>query len=361
MRSPWILAAALALATQARPAAACAPAPPPGVVVSIAEESALIVWDEKAKREHFIRRAQFRTTGREFGFLVPTPGKPELAEVKDDIFDQLEQATKPAVVYEEGLRGVEPTALCLGLFLLRGASKFEAATAVAPVRVLDAQRVAGYDAVVLEADDPGALAAWLEDHGYAARPELTAWLTPYVAQKWKITAFKIAGDAGATALGTAAVRMSFATDRPFYPYREPVDQRENLPAGAPRDRLLRVFFVGPGRVEGAIGSAAGRPGAAKGAWPGRTVWSDRIEAGQAVVTLPVSAPEGSWLTMFEDRASPRPGTDDLFFAPTRGPAVKPPPVVIDRTTKVPLPLDVLGGGALAVALWLRRRRNRAAA
>lgn len=358
MRLPWIAAAAaLTLSAHVHPAAACAPAPPPGVVVQIAEESALIVWDEKAKREHFIRRAQFHTTAREFGFLVPTPTQPQLAEVGDEVFDRLEQGTRPEVVYDHAIKGVEPTALCLAFFLMRGASKSEAAAvavATAPVRVLDAQRVAGYDAVVLEADDAGALAGWLKDHGYAARPELTAWLSPYVAQKWKITAFKIAGQPGATALGTAAVRMSFATERPFYPYREPTDQRENLPASAPAERLLRVFFVGPKRVEGAIAGTR-KP------WPGRTIWSDKLAATSATVTLPVDVPVGdASLTVFEDKASPRPGTDDLFFTTTASQqVVKPPPVVIDMGRKIPLPLDLLGGGALVVGLLVRRRGKKA--
>ncbi|APR74666.1 Hypothetical protein A7982_00012 [Minicystis rosea] len=35
--------------------------------VQIAEESALIVWDAQQRREHFIRRAALRTTGKDFG------------------------------------------------------------------------------------------------------------------------------------------------------------------------------------------------------------------------------------------------------------------------------------------------------
>ena len=60
------------------------------------------------------------------------------------------------------------------------------------VRVLDEQRVAGYDAAVLEADSANALNAWLAKHEYVTRPDLAAWLDTYVKAKWKITAFKVA-------------------------------------------------------------------------------------------------------------------------------------------------------------------------
>jgi hypothetical protein len=344
MRAPCI-AAALALVAFARPAGACATAPPPGVTVRIAEESAIIVWDAKAGREHFTRRASFRSTGKDFGFLVPTPSKPELAEVPDSLFDRLDAVTLPKVVYESQIAGVQPTLFCLWFFLV---SKSAAPPAAfdPPVRVLDAQRVAGYDAVVLEADSA--------EHGYAQRPELSAWLVPYVEAKWKITAFKIATDRAAEAINTAAVRMSFATDRPFYPYREPSDQRETLPANVRVDkRLLRVFFIGPERASGAIGEA-------KAPWPGKAVWSDRFDP-ELFHGFQFSVPEGSWLTMFEDEATPRPGTDDLFFAPARdrGP-VKPPPVIEYYDYKIPIPFDLIAAFSFAVWYVKRRIQRRAA-
>jgi hypothetical protein len=58
---------------------ACAPIMPTGKAVEMATESALIVWDEKAKTEHFVRRASFQTEVPSFGFLVPRPARPEQA------------------------------------------------------------------------------------------------------------------------------------------------------------------------------------------------------------------------------------------------------------------------------------------
>src|SRR5262249_59090346 len=77
------------------PVRACATAWPRGERVRIPTESALIIWDEKSKTQHLIRRASFETRLPYFGFLVPTPTKPVLAEVPDDLFRQLEDWTKP--------------------------------------------------------------------------------------------------------------------------------------------------------------------------------------------------------------------------------------------------------------------------
>jgi hypothetical protein len=324
-------------------AQACAPAPPQGAFVGIAGEAAIIVWDEATKTEHFIRRATFQSDVKDFGFLVPTPDKPELAVADDISFVRLEDATRPEMKYE---RTYYPSFFVAMFFMKRGAMMSAPAAAVAPVRVLEETRVAGYDAVVLEADDPAALAKWLADHGYDNRPALTEWLAPYVAKKWKLTAFKIAPAApDAHTVGTQPVRMSFKTDRPLFPYREPRDQREgakNLP------RSLGIAFVGPWRAEGTIGDG-------KQAFPGTTTFAAPLDP-RFLAELPGPKAE-RWLTVFEDDSSPRPGVDDLWLDRAKDPSVvRPPPWI--RADPVGIPVDliaILGGVVLVVVLKVRKR------
>jgi Uncharacterized protein conserved in bacteria (DUF2330) len=311
----------------------------------VADESAVIVWDEATKTEHFIRRATFRAQVKDFGFLVPTPSKPELSEARDASFARLEDVIRPEVVQKHGLR-IEPTMLLLMFFMRSARSRSD--DAVAPVRVLEEKRVAGYDAVVLEADDAGALAAWLKEHGYAQRPALAEWLTPYVQKKWKLTAFKVAdgtpGEAPQT-LGTNAVRMSFHTDRPFFPYREPPDQRESLPPSASTPRSLRVFFIGTSRASATVGEGT--------AFAGTTAWAGPFDAARA--ELPVAAPPGAWLTVFQDDSSPRPGTDELWFDPAKDQTpLKPPPTVVEVGNPIPIPLDLIA--LVGLVFWRVARR-----
>src|SRR3954466_2696232 len=88
------------LACLAGLAAACAPVMFRGEKVAIASESALIIYDEATKTEHFIRKGAFETKVPYFGFLVPTPSVPTIAEVPDDVFDLLADWTKPKVITE---------------------------------------------------------------------------------------------------------------------------------------------------------------------------------------------------------------------------------------------------------------------
>ena len=350
--------ALLAGALAASPARPCAPAPPTGYTVEILGEQALIVWDAAARRQHFIRRARFLSDAPGFGFLVPTPTEPELAAVPDVVFDALHEAIQPEVVTRTGPRLVPFSLLLMPFLRSRGA--YEGAPAGAPltaapppkVRVLQEQRVAGFDAAVLQADDTGALMAWLLRHGFLGESELMTWVRPYVDQGWTITAFKIAAAPGAS-VSTQAVRMSFATERPFFPSREP-DLRGRPPGPA---RELLVYLVAAGRMDGAIGSGL--------RWPAEVSYSAPKRGLQALLSPalpPGQVPAAPWLTAFVDRSNPRPGSEDLFFSqePTQQ-TIVPDPIIRDDRTDVPLPVDLALGLAAGGWWWRRRRRRRAAA
>jgi hypothetical protein len=303
------------------PSSACAPVMPRGTSAQIATESAIIIWDASKKTQHFIRRAVFDTSLPNLGFLVPTPSVPKLEAADDDAFKILEKATEPKVVTRERSRREYRT---------KGAMKGmavdeEALMEASGVRVIGKQRVGNLEATILEADDAKALNKWLGENGYDSRPELVDWLVPYVKAKWKLTAFKIIKDSPWDAsVATNGVRMSFETEKPFFPYSEPTTSAPFPPwAGGPGGsggppgspgRLLRVYFLGDVRVTGTIGAAD--------LWPHNVPWADRLdtatqEALLDKVKLPRdAAPKNAWLTEFEDHSSPRPGKADVYFSPS---------------------------------------------
>jgi uncharacterized protein (TIGR03067 family) len=432
--------------------------------ITIAQESAIIVWDPAKKIQHFIRRAAFDTKSPDFGFLVPTPTMPQLPlkEVEDGIFRTMDTWLLPRVVDQNRWK-LDPLLCMFGCSAkpaMRGGMEHKDA-----VRVLHEQKVGGFESAVLEADNTESLSDWLKKNGYSNDPELQSWLVPYVANKWKITAFKITQDpkTGGHAT-TKAVRMSFTTDQPFFPYREPeakldvkpkekpapteidgiwrvesaegdfnelngttiwfgegitvsrlgkdvpftVDaskepkwldvlkdqgiykldgdtltwrrgkktrpasfdakegtllvlkrgtkaeadqaiagvaarERERLNSG---NRLLRVLFVSGTRMAGKLGQAP---------WHANVTWSDTLtdEQRQRLVDetgVPESEiPATARLTTFEDRASPRPGRDEVWFEPSADQAVVRPPDFV-RFHDVWIPFDVVLFGVLTVVV-----------
>jgi Uncharacterized protein conserved in bacteria (DUF2330) len=346
-KSLIVLLAALAVPSAAW---ACAVAVRPKEFVQISAQSILVTWNAKTKVEHFVRRARFEgATSKDFGFLVPTPSKPDLAESDDGVFERLLDLTKP-----EHVKHYVPDFMCLLLPI--GERRFKEKSEPRPnydwktaeagpaVTVLEEKRVAGLDAAVLEATDAKALVDWLKEHEYASRPELEDWAQPYIAAKWKITAFKLA--AGAPAIRTAALRMTFTTDEPLFPYRVPTDQRKG-------NGLLRVFFVGSEKVFGKLGREVN-------AWAPTTYASENSRVTKALEgAIPKEQmPDGLWLSFFEDGRWPSSG-DDLYFKPDPSQApVVPPPIIDDEY--VPIPVDLVAAVVLLGGwiVWRMRRRKK---
>ena len=356
-----------ALLDERTPLEGCAPAPQRGQWVDIRDESALIIWDEVAKTEHFIRRASFETAAADFGFLVPTPTQPDLGEADDRVFESLGRTTAARHVYETKIQTV------FGFGELLPTSKFavgavptmEAPNAMprAAVEVLDEKQVAGFDAAVLRADDAQALAEWLDKHGYEARPALTEWLKWYVENKWIITAFKMTKGDRPT-FEAKSVRMTFKTDKPFYPYREPEDMRNPSGQGS---RALRVFVLSGQRYEGTLGES--------GQWPGAAQWANDVSSsiGWFADSLKLNETDygkplerTKYLTEFEDRSFPRPGTDEVYFRPAADQSTKERPPVVHTTTVVQYWPGPWGAVVLAIGVpltlgivigWRLRRRS----
>lgn len=143
---------------------ACASVDDDSFPVEVANEEAVIVWDAKHKTQHFIRRADFNTQAKNIGFLVPTPGMPQLGEVDDNAFPNLRSWIEP-----------KATAPANTTTVAAGADQ-----ASKSVTVVKQSRVAGYDTAILSANNITSLNRWLKQHHYNSNPALMTWIQPYV-------------------------------------------------------------------------------------------------------------------------------------------------------------------------------------
>jgi hypothetical protein len=220
--------------------------------------------------------------------------------------------------------------------------------------------VAGFNAKVLEADSTDVLVAWLKDNGYAYSPEVAAWAKPYVEGKWKITALKVAkkkNDEKSKDVAASALRMSFKTERPLFPYREPDSTKSAASLGA-SDRLLRIYFLAEARYQGELTKE--QP------WIGKVVWAGQLNQDQRksvleMLRLPESTGPANWtLTEFEDRWPYKVAPADLYFSPSPVQTnVRREPIInYVRAKQTPDAMSIAFAMTIALSIVLTRLRSR---
>ncbi|WP_045115536.1 DUF2330 domain-containing protein [Plesiocystis pacifica] len=319
-------------------------------------EKVLLIHDAEAGREHFVREIAFRHGSEPFGFVVPTPSRPEVVGMEGTPFGLLRRTFPfaPTPRAQQGAFGY-------------------GAGPQSGVDVLDVEKVGSFTAFVLAASDSGALGDWLEDNDFASTPETRAWLEHYVRMGFYYVALRYEPpplpaqpDGGGEAekkskpaagggkggkkgsktssladrqrqqaergkLASEVLRISFDTPVPYYPYFEPT-----LPAVAQvanaaqqrdasvRARLLELWVVGQrpvvpvatARVDGETRWV--RPLAeGQRANDGRARFEQSLGRAQVDVAKLVDLlPAGELVVQtFQDQKSGREGYGDILFAP----------------------------------------------
>jgi len=286
--------------------------------VLIADESAIIVWDSSMHTEHFIRTVSFDTKSTDFGFLVPTPTTPELETADDSAVPFLTDLLQPHLRGE--VTQVIPTSIWFTMLGgLTGSYNLAHTLGMdnpGGIDIVAEQHVAGIESITLAASNTASLERWMKANKYPWSTDQSNWLKPYIDRHWKITLFKFTKTPGMQgAVASNLLKMSFKTDRPFFPYSEPQSQRE--PGAYDTHRLLRVFVLGNSRMDGVLASNGEQV-----VWPGRTICATPLTTEQRNRLAPLlrvgseDLPGGSWLTAFDDSSSPRPGVADLYFSPS---------------------------------------------
>ena len=146
---------------------------------SLAHEQVLILHDPNTDTEHFIREVAFRQADQRFGFVVPTPTRPEVAKVDRGLFEKLRRQFP-----FQRSKGIGSIGLGSGAGVGFGSGRS------AGVQVLQVSKVGSFTAFVLAATDAKALSKWLKDNGLASSKETDVWLAHYVKMKFYYVAMR---------------------------------------------------------------------------------------------------------------------------------------------------------------------------
>ncbi|HET9224973.1 MAG TPA: DUF2330 domain-containing protein [Roseiflexaceae bacterium] len=170
----------------------------------IPSEQALIVYS--GGRQEIITSIQILSEKPGAAVIFPVPGVPEVEALSSDtLFSFLAEVTRPLEQLEERLvwRNTDGTA---------------GGAAPGSVNVLGQEIVGGYSVARLQADDPSALQAWLDQNGYSAPQEATPILQAYTDAGWTFVAVKLAPDQHAAG-ALKPLRIAFDSPEIVYPMR----------------------------------------------------------------------------------------------------------------------------------------------
>jgi hypothetical protein len=203
-------------------------------------QKAFITWDPDKKLESFTVQPKFEGNAKDFGMVIPTPGKPQLDEMPRDFFKEmavytiLKQREYPETHLAAagqvfgfagagGLGGLGGFGGGLG-----GGGAFIGGAAMPPrppaVKVLETGVVGALDYKILEAKRADDLYDWLKDHKYKFGGD-EATLQHYINKGWYFTVMKIDTkqmkvDKDGKFLGELTpTRFQFTSDKLVYPLK----------------------------------------------------------------------------------------------------------------------------------------------
>ncbi|MEI7577461.1 MAG: DUF2330 domain-containing protein [Armatimonadota bacterium] len=244
----------------------------------------IVIWDDSTQTEHFVRKASFQSTSPEMGFIAPSPSVPELKAASTRAFRTIEDHRPVPVL----------------MAAAAGEATMSKAAVAGGIEVAQIVEVGNYEATTLRSDDPAALTNYLNQNGYQASQDIEEWTQFYLKKKWYLTAFKLKKKSERTEL--EPIRMSFKTDRPFFPYLVPASNQ-----GKPAK--LQVFLLSSG-----VGSAT-----AEGVVLPKPSWDAPLFPGAVPgllddLTLPPGALDHSMhITGWDDLQFPSSATDDGYL------------------------------------------------
>lgn len=310
--------------------------------VRVQQEAAAISWDGRTER--IVMSLSALSGAGDAGLLVPTPAPASVDLAEPEVFDELEELIAPEVQVEYH-------------WWPRGDDALSGAVdGSGEVQVLEQVDLGPVEASVLNAAEPDALAAWLDDHGYVMDDELASAVSPYVTEGWYYVAVRLTS-AGQLTGTLPPLDISFESSAVVYPMR--------MSAAATGAQQIRTYVFADQRMTRADSTASGTEVDLR--------YAGRPDAEEVTnPTVRQMLDDGPYLTVM-DQTFHSPGTQivsDFVFERSRNGGDYREVVVEDRLVTIAglpagptvLVLGVLAAGlGAAVLAWRRNARAQAGA
>lgn len=181
---------------------------------SVTEELVLLRWD--GQTEDIVMTLGVLGGSSEAAVVVPVPAQAQVKLADAQVFDALQELTKPIVRKQ------------IGFFPFLGGA--EGMAPGSGVTLLQRQTLGPFDVSTLAATDADALGNWLSENGYNLAPEVAAALEPYVLQNWYYVAVRLSPGAGSQELTGELdpLWITFDYDKIVYPMRLSALARDSL-------------------------------------------------------------------------------------------------------------------------------------
>lgn len=213
--------------------------PPIDYYIGSTGQKAVISYEKGL--ETLIISTQFKGDAKNFGWVVPVPGRPEVSKSSDELFISLDDLTAPKY-YSTKQSLMAPMA-----------EKSEGLGGA--VTVLETKKVGVYEIKVLETSDSQALAKWLEENKYMYPKEGGYILDEYVQKKWFFVAAKIDTQALEALSTTEAlkeghaqpIKLVFKSDKIIYPMKissiqASLAKKEAQKTGVADEKIVQPYY-----------------------------------------------------------------------------------------------------------------------
>ncbi len=185
-------------------------------LVQIDQAGEQIIFRRDGNQVTAVVLIQYAGEAENFSWILPVPGIPELSTGSDTVFAPLELATRPRFNLETtGEPCPSPRSSVGG----GGPSPDvqDGADNDPGVTVLESLSVGPFDVLILESDDPEALALWLAENDYDLNDRGRELIAPYVEQRMNFVAMKLRQDQGVGDIQPLILR--YDSEVPMIPIR----------------------------------------------------------------------------------------------------------------------------------------------